>query len=158
MAARDPGAAAEAASEHLDVIGRVMRDAAWEHARQLRVPLTAPQLLALQTLVEELRASNAGLSLSELSRRMGLAHSTVSGIVTRLEQRELVQRVTQRDDRRFVSVQLTEPVKEWLREELPATRAGPVVAAMNRASAPERELILEGLATLRTLLEDEATA
>jgi DNA-binding MarR family transcriptional regulator len=142
------------ATEHLEAIRRILRDAVWAHARQLRVPLTAPQLLALQTLVEELRASNTGLSLSELSRRMGLAHSTVSGIVTRLEGRGLVQRVTQADDRRFVSIQLTEAVQDWLRDELPASRAGPVAAAMDAATREQRGVILEGLATLRRLLED----
>jgi DNA-binding IclR family transcriptional regulator len=42
---------------------------------------------ALQVLVDEMRDRGSRLSLSELSRRMGLAHSTVSGIVTRLERR-----------------------------------------------------------------------
>jgi DNA-binding MarR family transcriptional regulator len=125
----------------------------WAHAQRLRVPLTGPQLAALQTLVEELRQSGAGLSLSELSRRMGLAHSTVSGIVTRLEQRQLVQRMTQADDRRFVSIQLTGPVQEWLRDELPASHAGPLAAAMRKASARERELILTGIGTLHRLLD-----
>lgn len=142
------------AAEHLEAIRRILRDAVWAHARRLRVPLTAPQLLALQILVEELRASNTGLSVSELSRRMGLAHSTVSGIVTRLEGRGLVQRVTQADDRRFVSIQLTEAVRDWLRDELPASRVGPVAAAMDAASPEERGTILEGLATLRRLLEE----
>ena len=132
-----------------------MRDAIWAHARQLRVPLTGPQLIALQTLVEELRASNLGLSLSELSRRMGLAHSTVSGIVDRLERRALVRRVRPPDDRRFVLVELTPGVKRWLENELPAARVGPLAHALGKASAREQELVLAGLETLRRLLEDE---
>jgi DNA-binding MarR family transcriptional regulator len=153
-----PDAAADAAAEHLEAIRKILRDAVWAHAQRLRVPLTGPQLVALQTLVEELRQSNAGLSLSELSRRMGLAHSTVSGIVSRLEQRHLVRRVAQADDRRFVSIELTRPVQAWLRDELPASRVGPVAAAMKKASAGERELIVGGLAALHRLLEASASA
>ena len=40
-----------------------------------------------------------GLSVKELSRRMGLSHSTVSGIVDRLERRGLVARRVQRTAR-----------------------------------------------------------
>lgn len=145
---------AAAAAEHLEAIRKIMRDAAWAHARRLRVPLTGPQLLAVQTLVEELRASGSGLPVSELSRRMGLAHSTVSGIVDRLEQRHLVRRVPKPGDRRFACVELTAPVQEWLRDELPASKAEPIAAAMEKASARERDLMLQGLETLRRLLED----
>ena len=147
---------AAAAAERLEAIRKIMRDAAWTHARQLRVPLTRPQLLAVQTLVEELRASGSGLPVSELSRRMGLAHSTVSGIVDRLERRDLVRRVPRPGDRRFVSVELTAPVQEWLRDELPASKAEPIAAAMEKATPREREVILQGLATLHRLLEDAA--
>jgi DNA-binding MarR family transcriptional regulator len=154
--ADDAAAAAKAAADHLEAIRKILRDAVWAHAQRLRVPLTGPQLMAVQTLVEELRASRSGLSVSELSRRMGLAHSTVSGIVDRLEQRELVRRVRGGEDRRFVSVELAAPVQRWLRDELPASRAGPLAAAMSRAGAAEREQLLESLATLQRLLEEVA--
>lgn len=154
----DGPAAAATAAEHLDAIRKTLRAAAWAQAQRLRVPLTGPQLLAVQILVEEARASGAGLSLSELSQRMGLAHSTVSGIVSRLEGRELVQRLAQPDDRRFVSIQLAEPVREWLRSELPASRGGPLAEALAAASAGERQLVVEGLATLRRLLDENDPA
>ena len=128
----------------------------WAQARQLQVPLTGPQLNAIQILVEELRGSKSGLSVSELSRRMGLAHSTVSGIVDRLQQREIVRRASRRDDRRFAFVELTPPVQEWLAKELPATRLGPLATAMDKASAEQREEMVRGLQTLRRLLEDTA--
>jgi len=48
--------------------------------RRLQVPLTPPQVRAMQVLVDQARdgRAGAGLSLSELSRRMGLAHSRVA--------------------------------------------------------------------------------
>jgi DNA-binding MarR family transcriptional regulator len=145
--------AAAAAADHLDTIRKRLRGAIEAHAQELRVPLTGPQLLAVQFLFEELRASDSGLSVSALSRRMGLAHSTVSGIVDRLEQRELVRRVTRPEDRRFVSIELAPAVRQWLERELPAARLGPLVEALDAASPEERDLVLRGLETLRRLLE-----
>jgi DNA-binding MarR family transcriptional regulator len=85
---------------------------------------------------------------------MGLAHSTVSGIVDRLEQRDLVRRVPRRDDRRFVSIELTASVQKWLIDALPASRLGPLATAMDNATVSQREAIVGGVETLRRLLED----
>jgi DNA-binding MarR family transcriptional regulator len=139
---------------HVEAIRRVLRESILSEARRYRVPLTPPQVLALQTLVDHLREAGQGLSLSELSRRMGLAHSTVSGIVTRLERRDLLRRTTRPDDRRFVTIELTQPVKEWVGQELPALRLRPLTAAIGQATEQERSAILDGLATLERLLAD----
>ena len=141
---------------HLEAVRRVLRASIWAAAQSHPVPLTPPQVHALQVLVDEVRASGVGLSLSELSRRMGLAHSTVSGIVTRLERRDLLRRAPDPDDGRFVRIELTEPVREWVQRELPATRHRPLAAALAKASDDERAAILEGLATLERLLADPA--
>src|SRR5262245_6956123 len=61
-----------------------------------RTNLTGPQISVLRILV-----ASDGLSLKELSQRVRLAHSTVSGIVDRLEREGLVQRASDDHDRRF---------------------------------------------------------
>src|SRR3954471_18507901 len=138
----------------LEQIRRTLRASIAEQARQMSVPLTPPQLLAIETLVEELRSSNAGLSLSELSKRMGLSHSTVSGIVDRLEARGFLRRVQREDDRRFVEVELTRDIQRWLREELPASRSDPIADVLATASASERAAIRDGVVTLARLLAE----
>jgi MarR family transcriptional regulator, organic hydroperoxide resistance regulator len=138
----------------LDQIRRVLRASILEQTRRMSVPLTAPQLLAIETLVEELRSSNAGLSLSELSKRMGLSHSTVSGIVDRLEARGFLRRVPREDDRRFVEVQLTDSIQRWLQEELPASRANPIAQALAAASGSDRAAIRDGVLALARLLAE----
>ena len=139
---------------HLEAVRRALRDSISAAAASYPVPLTTPQVLALQVLVDEVRASGRGLSLSGLSRRMGLAHSTVSGIVTRLEGRKLLRRVSHPDDRRFVRIELSDPVKEWLERELPAARLAPLADALRRASKVERAAVLDGLGTLERLLRE----
>ena len=157
MSAVDEEATEIAAS--LDAIGRVMRRSAWEEARKLPVALTPPQLLAMQTLVEEALAGlesgdsgGGGLSLSALSTRMGLAHSTTSGIVDRLERLGLVRREPRPDDRRFVIVHLADAVTAWVRHDLPSRKAGPLLAVLQRATSEERTAIREGIATLERLI------
>ena len=139
-------------ASHLEAVRRVLRESISEAAQSYPVPVTPPQVDALQILVDELRASERGLSLSELSRRMGLAHSTVSGIVSRLERRDLVERRPDPDDRRFIRIELTDAVKGWVEHDLPAARLRPLAAAISAAGARERSVILKGLATLERLL------
>jgi len=93
-----------------------------------------------------------GLSLSALSSRMGLAHSTTSGIVDRLERLGLVRRVPRPDDRRFAIVQLADAVSAWVRDDLPSRKSAPLSAALRRATSEERTTIREGIATLERLL------
>jgi DNA-binding MarR family transcriptional regulator len=110
--------------------------------------LTAPQISVLRTLVE-----TEGLSLKALSARLGLAHSTVSSIVDRLERRGLVRRQPGAADRRFTCISPTAMVKTWVKTAAELHHPAVLVDALRRATPKERALILEGLKTLRDLLE-----
>lgn len=110
--------------------------------------VTAPQVSVLTAL-----ARQDGLSLKELSQRLSLSHSTVSGIVDRLAQRGLVERRPNPTDRRFTRIFLTEPVNAYLRTEVTSRRLGPLIEALGRASPEERAQVVAGLDTLRRLLE-----
>jgi len=148
-------ALATEASADLETIRRRLRDSIAAEVQKLSVPLTAPQVSALALLVDERRDSGSGISLSELSRRMGLSHSTVSGIVDRLVRRGLVERRPRSDDRRFTEIELTADVERWLKDDLPAWRVRPLADALSRASRSDRATILAGLATLARLLDGE---
>jgi DNA-binding MarR family transcriptional regulator len=140
-------------ADDLQGIGRCIQDSITAEAQRLRVPLTLPQLTALRILVDEHRLSGQGLSLSQLSKRMALAHSTVSGIIARLETRSLVRKRSAQNDRRFVSIELTPAVKQWLVDELPASRLDLLERALATADDDERRRILDGLALLRRRLQ-----
>lgn len=74
------------------------------HSRQLArtYSLTAPQLVCLRHLV------NGPCSSGELARAASLSPATISGILDRLESRELVTRVRKKPDKRKVMVALTD--------------------------------------------------
>lgn len=111
--------------------------------------ITVPQ----QMLVMEL-SRNDGLSLKDLSGRMGLSHSTVSGIVDRLERQRIVRRETDAGDRRVTRIYLSEKVKRFVKTAR-ADIYAPVVGRIMAAPARERAQIAGGLARLCAVLQKE---
>lgn len=75
------------------------------HSRRLvaTVHLTGPQLVCLR----QLRDADA-MTPSALARAVSLSNATITGILTRLEQRGLVTRAKSESDRRQVLVALTD--------------------------------------------------
>jgi DNA-binding MarR family transcriptional regulator len=110
--------------------------------------LTGPQQSAMGVLV-----TSDGMSLKDLSRELGLAHSTVSGIVDRLEKRGLVKRHVNRSDLRFSKIVVTNQVREYVRDTLPTLEVHPLAVALRAATPSERQVILQGVRVLRRLLE-----
>jgi MarR family transcriptional regulator, organic hydroperoxide resistance regulator len=110
--------------------------------------LTGPQQSTMALLVR-----SEGLSLKELSGRLGLAHSTTSGIVDRLERRGMVERKPDEADRRLTRIVATEEVRRFLETTMPLLAIHPLVEALRKASAAERVAISAGLKTLRKVLE-----
>jgi DNA-binding MarR family transcriptional regulator len=152
----DEARVAEAArvAATLDAIGRLIRQSVWAEARRMPVPLTPPQQLALRLLVKrmQMQPDAPGFSLTELSRSMGLAHSTVSGIIDRLERQKLVVRTPRSGDRRSPSIELAPAVRDWVEHELPARKLDPLAGALMRATDDEWKDILKGIGALERLL------
>ena len=51
------------------------------------------------------------MKISDLSEKMGLSNSTVSGIVDRLEKQDLIERIRSNKDRRVVYITVTDKFK-----------------------------------------------
>lgn len=108
--------------------------------------LTGPQVTVMACLV------GAGpITLTELSRHLGMSHSTASGIVDRLQARGLVRRTPDERDRRRTRITVTEDVTRYVRE-LEEGPAGRLAAALAHASPEQRHAIREGFRLLRQLL------
>ena len=130
--------------------------------RALRVPLeseiargelTPPQMAIMQMVV-----SHEGTSLKELSRAVGLAHSTVSGIIDRLESKGLLERRADPTDGRTTRIHSSAVVKRFVSERLPKLSQSPLERALDRASRTERAQIGNAIRRLRELLEETAAA
>jgi DNA-binding MarR family transcriptional regulator len=131
---------------HLSAVRRILRQPV--EAVFARGNLTGPQRSVMQALFHA-----DGLSLKDLSRGVGLAHSTVSGIVDRLEKRGLAQRRVDPKDGRASVIVASKRVRDYMRDAYPAVTVHPVTAALRRAKPAERTAILEGLRTLRRVVE-----
>jgi len=111
------------------------------------IGLTAPQVDLLRQL-----SLNDGLTLTQLSERLSLAHSTVSGIVDRLERKQLVERRPDQQDRRIRCIYLGQPVRAYLQHQVTSARANLLIGALQDAQPTDRAQIIAGLATLARLL------
>ena len=147
MSRQDPALVAEA-EEILAHVRALRRDLLRNpFADAERSGLTGPQVTVMACLV-----SRGPLTLTELSRELGMSHSTASGIVDRLEARDLVRRTPDATDRRRTRIAVTELVTDYVRE-LEEGPAGRLTAALENASADQRRAIREGLSLLRKLLQ-----
>ena len=136
---------AQEVEEHLGAVRQMLRRPV--EAEFARGNLTAPQRSVMQALFHA-----GGLSLKDLSRRVGLAHSTVSGIVDRLQQRGLAERRPHPHDGRASLIVVSATVHDFMRRTYPALVLHPVTAALRRANPAERAAILDGLRTLRRVV------
>lgn len=142
----DAGALAAQMERDLSAIRRAMRRPL--EAEFAKGGLTMPQKAVMQAVV-----GSQGISLKDLSRQVSLAHSTVSGIVDRLEKRGMIERRPDPADGRISRIHASVAVATFLRDRMPALAAGPLEAALRRATEAERALLAKALRRLRELLE-----
>jgi DNA-binding MarR family transcriptional regulator len=109
--------------------------------------MTGPQVTVMTRLV-----AKGPTTLTELSRSLGMSHSSASGIVDRLESRGLVRRAEDTIDRRRTSIEVTDAVRRYVRE-LEEGPAGRLARALGSATPVQRAAIHKGLKLLRGLLD-----
>jgi DNA-binding MarR family transcriptional regulator len=109
--------------------------------------LTGPQVSLIASLV-----SRGPMTLTDLSRTLGMSHSTASGIVDRLSSRGLLQRNPDPADRRRTRIVVTDRVTRYV-SELQGGPAGRLAAALAAASPTQRRSIARSLQLLRELLD-----
>ncbi|RDW21795.1 MarR family winged helix-turn-helix transcriptional regulator [Oceanobacillus chungangensis] len=105
-------------------------------------PITPPQFVALQWLLEE-----GDLTIGELSNKISLAFSTTTDLVDRMERTELVKRVRDEKDRRVVRIHLMEKGKVIIHEVIAKRQAylGEVLAEFSEADVTKLNELLSFL-------------
>jgi len=105
-------------------------------------PITSPQFVALQWVIDR-----ENLTIGELSKKIGLAFSTTTDLVDRMERNGLVQRVRDTDDRRVVRIVALEKGKSIIKEVI-SKRQQYLGEVLNNLSTEEKETISRSLNTL----------
>jgi DNA-binding MarR family transcriptional regulator len=136
-----------ATDEAREIVG-LFRSLRRHLVRGSRAELARSGLTAAQVSVISLLGANGAMTLGDLSRELELSHSTVSGIVDRLQAKDLVVRKPSSHDRRYTQISLADHVASQaptLGDEGPIGR---LEAVLKAASAEERRRIKDGLALL----------
>jgi DNA-binding MarR family transcriptional regulator len=111
--------------------------------------VTGPQLWALKIISEQ-----PGITLGDLSRRMYLHPSTVTGVVDRLESKGCIVRDRDSIDRRVVKVNLT-PAGQDLAAKAPNPIQGKMIYGLRKLSENELNIIYESVKRLAEIAEAE---
>jgi DNA-binding MarR family transcriptional regulator len=109
--------------------------------------ITGPQGMLVGTLIHF-----GEMKISDLSEKLGLSNSTVSGIVDRLENQGLVERTRSIEDRRVVYVNVTPEFKKNAKEHFKEFEKK-FESMMSKATPEELDTILKGIATLKEVID-----
>jgi DNA-binding MarR family transcriptional regulator len=108
---------------------------------------TGPQLWALKTI-----SQNESLPLGELGRRMYLHPSTITGLIDRLEKKDLVERDRDQTDRRVIKLLLTSKGK-GLVKRAPNPIQGKMIYGLRKLKRKELNSIHHSVQKLVEVME-----
>lgn len=119
----------------------------YSHEVSDKFGITGPQLWVLKTI-----SQNENLSLSDLSKRMYLHPSTITGLMDRLEKKGYVARNRDQVDRRVISVQLT-PKGKSLTKKAPNPVQGKMIYGLRGLRREKLNLIYDSIQKLVEIME-----
>ena len=128
-------------------IGHMVKHRMGQHFNAMN--LTGPQGMMMGIL-----SHDGEMKISDLSEKIGLSNSTVSGIIDRLEKQGLVERTRSKEDRRVVYVNVSSEFQRNAKENFCKIEKT-FEDAINKATAEEIQTILKGLNTLEELMNKQ---
>jgi MarR family transcriptional regulator, organic hydroperoxide resistance regulator len=138
----------DAISETIQSLRRIFKSIQdYSQKVSLEFGITGPQLWALKTI-----SVDGLLPVGELSKKMYLHPSTVTGVVDRLEKKGYVVRDRGHADRRVVTVQLTPKGKELVKKA-PNPVQGKMIYGLRKMKPGELKKIHESVEKLVEIVE-----
>jgi len=107
---------------------------------------TFPQISVISIL-----SKNGKQKVSDISEKMGLSDSTVSGILDRLEQKGIIERKRNKEDRRVVKINLSKGSQE-ICQEFNRKRENYFAHLLKKLSEQEINDIIKGLEILNRIV------
>ncbi|MGM0640950.1 MAG: MarR family winged helix-turn-helix transcriptional regulator [Thermotogota bacterium] len=111
-------------------------------------------LTSSQVMLIGILSHKKELKTSELSKELGLSNSTVSGILDRLEEKNLIERTRSDKDRRVIKVRLNKEFQNSMIDKYMGVEEK-ITNIINKSPNEEIDFIFKGLENLRKMLEDE---
>ena len=128
-------------------VGQMLKSNMGKHLNEMN--LTGPQGMMMGIL-----SHDGEMKISDLSEKIGLSNSTVSGIIDRLEKQGLVERTRSNEDRRVVYVNISAEFKNNSKTKFCKIEKT-FEDIMEKATAEEIETILKGFDTLEKLMDKQ---
>lgn len=128
-------------------VGHMLKSSMGKHFNEMN--LTGPQGMMMGIL-----SHDGEMKISDLSEKIGLSNSTVSGIIDRLEKQGLVERTRSNEDRRVVYVNISAEFKKNSKTKFCKIEKT-FEDIMEKATAEEIETILKGFDTLEKLMDKQ---
>jgi DNA-binding MarR family transcriptional regulator len=119
----------------------------YSHEVSNKFGITGPQLWALKTI-----SHNENLSLRDLSERMYLHPSTITGVVDRLEKKGYVARKRDQVDRRVIYVELTAEGRKLVKRA-PNPAQGRMIYGLKNLKKRDLNLIYDSVQKLVEIME-----
>jgi DNA-binding MarR family transcriptional regulator len=141
----------------IDALAREVEQRLTSIRQQLRKPLeaefarghlTGPQRSVMSVVV----AAREPMRLREITAAVGLAQSTVSGIVERLVQSGMLVRTEDPTDARASRIAASRPVRDFLEKQMPKLTLSPLLVALRAGGFEDAEKIAAAVARLDELL------
>jgi DNA-binding MarR family transcriptional regulator len=114
-----------------------------------RFGLTGPQGNVLRTLIQ-----HGPLSSAELSRKLFVTPSNMTGIIDRLENKGLIERIKKKGDRRIVLINLTEKGIE-LSKNVPDSIEKKLISGLADLEPEEVRSLLKAMNQILSLVDAE---
>lgn len=112
------------------------------------------ELTGTQRLVLKILANDSPMRVSDLARTLNLHPSTTTGILDRLEKKELTVRTRSAEDRRSVYVNLT-PLGEQIAANSPEVTRIMLVRKLEHLPQEQLTSIVEGMSLMSGILRTE---
>jgi DNA-binding MarR family transcriptional regulator len=132
-------------------VARLFQDVMHLFKHNMKKFLGDAGMSAPQGMVIGLLSKNKKMKITELSSKLCLSNSTVSGIIDRLEAQEMVIRERSKDDKRVVYVSIS-PNFEDMHKVFHKQIEKNVESIISQGSPEELHKISEGLEALKKLL------
>ena len=128
-------------------IGHMLKHSIGQHFNPMN--LTGPQGMMMGIL-----SHDGEMKISDLSEKIGLSNSTVSGIIDRLEKQGLVERTRSTEDRRVVYVKVSAEFQQNSKETFCRMEKN-FEDILKKATPGEIDAIIKGLDTLEQLINKQ---
>jgi len=108
-----------------------------------------PQAMVMGALFD-----SGEMKVTELSKKLGLTNSTVSGIIDRLEKQQLIERIRNTEDKRVVMIKISDKFRDKHENHMKIAEVE-IEKLFRKASIEEIDKIIDGLDVLKKIIGDE---